>query len=157
MYLSLWLINYKKRVLSVILSHSTTRIGYKHPVNCHVKNPKHNYVCYMSRAQKQCYNLIFKCFLLYNFSALKHSDTKIRSDLVTPPDFFHAFPYLPWEQLFRQRLLCRQNQEKKKKSILINFRRVMYLGDIFISSLHFEERQCGQVVSPHFFKHRWNK
>jgi len=102
-----------KRVSIPILSHSATRIRYKNAANFQVKY--NNSFWDMSRGEKECYNFVLNYSLLYNFSALKHSDTKDKIKLVTLPNFFHAFPCLPRQQLFRQRLLCRQNQKKKKK------------------------------------------
>lgn len=104
----------KKSVLSVILSHSTTRIGYKQPANCRVKNPEHIYVCYMSRGEKQCYNLVFKCFLFYNFSALKHSDTKDKIRLGNSPRFFSCISLFTLATAFQTEVALQAESGEKK-------------------------------------------
>lgn len=84
-------------------------------------------MCVMYQGEKNNVTVWFSSVFFSATSVLLNIVTKkIRSDLVTPPDFFHAFPYLPWEQLFRQRLLCRQNW--RGGSILMNYRRVIYLA-----------------------------
>lgn len=112
----------------MILSHFTTRIGYKHPASCHVKIPKHIYVCYMSRGEKRCFNLVFKYFLLYNFSALKHSGIKDKIRLGNSPRFFSCISLFTLGTAFQTEVALQAESGKKKKSILINYRRVVYLA-----------------------------
>lgn len=118
----------------MILSHSTARIKYKHPANRHVKIPKHIYVCYMSRGEK-CFNLVFKCFLLYDFSASKHSDTKDKIRLGNSPRFFSCISLFTLGIAFQTEVALQAESEKKKKNngILINYRRVIYLA--FLSEI----------------------
>jgi len=139
----------KKSILVIFfvikyLSHSGTRIRYKNTANVQVREKDGFW------DSKNNFTILLWSILLSKTSVpLKHVTQKIRSVWVRLPNFFRAFPYLHWEQLLRQRLLCRQNQKKR-----LHYDRLSR-GDVFGIlnwRLQCEEQQHEQRVSPHCFK-----
>lgn len=120
-----------KRVVLVILfvlkhlSQSGTRIRYKNTANFQVK--KNSVSGIRQGGEKECYNFVLKYCLLYNFSALKHSDTKDKINLGTSPKFFSCISLFTLGTAF-QTEVAPQAESEKKESVLTDYQRVIYLA-----------------------------
>lgn len=106
-----------KRVLLVILFSNvchTLELGSGIKTQQIFKLKKILYLGYVG-GEKECYNFVLKYSLLYNLSALKHSDTKDKINLGTSPKFFSCISLFTLGTAFQIEVALQAESEKKKK------------------------------------------